>query len=89
MTDFVRDASATVRGRPGQPGLLGARGYPTVELNQRAGLDVETWLAKGYVDFVVPMAYSCFVLDAQMPIDWIVKAAHANDISVYGMLTWV
>ena len=86
MTDFVRDASATVRGRPGQPGLLGARVYPTVELNQRAGLDVETWLAKGYVDFVVPMAYSCFVLDAQMPIDWIVKAAHANDISVYGML---
>ncbi|MBT4612543.1 MAG: hypothetical protein HOC05_21035 [Gemmatimonadetes bacterium] len=86
LTDFVGDASATVRGRDGKPGILGARVYPTPELNQRAGLDVDTWLAEGLVDFVIPMAYSCFVLDAQMPIDWIVKAAHDNDISVYGML---
>ncbi len=86
LTDFVRDASALVRGRPGKPGLVGARVYPTRELNERAGIDVATWLREGFVDFVVPMAYSCFVLDAQMPIDWIVESAHANDISVYGML---
>ena len=32
------------------------------------------------------MAYSCFILDADMPIDWIVQAAHEKDVSVYGML---
>ena len=86
LTDFVRDSASTVRGRDGDPGLLGARVYPTADLNRRAGLDIETWLNEGLVDFVIPMSYSCFVLDAQMPIDWIVKAAHDNDISIYGML---
>ena len=86
LTGFVRDVAAAVRGRPGGPGVVGARVYPTVELNQRAGQDVHTWLSEGLIDYVVPMAYSCFVLDAQMPIDWIVEAAHENEISVYGML---
>ena len=86
LTNFVRDSAAAIRGRPGDPGLVGARVYPTLALNQRAGLDVGTWLSEGLPDFVVPMAYSCFVLDAQMPIDWIVEACHQHDVSVYGML---
>ena len=86
LTDFVRDCAAAVRGRSGDPGLLGARIYPTPDLNRRAGLDVETWLAEGLVDFVIPSSYSCFILDAQMPIGWIVEAAHRQDVSVYGML---
>ena len=86
LTDFVRDCAAAVRGRSGGPGLIGARIYPTPDLNRRAGLDVETWLEEGLVDFVIPSSYSCFILDAQMPIGWIVDAAHRQDISVYGML---
>jgi len=86
MTDFVRDCAATVRGRSGEPGLLGARVYPTVELNRRAGYEVETWLSEGLLDFVIPSSYSCFVLDSQMPIDWIVEAAHQQETSVYGIL---
>lgn len=86
MTDFMRDVAAMVRQRPGSPGQVGVRVYPSLELNQRAGLDIDVWLSEGLVDFVVPTAYSCFVLDANMPIDWIVAAAHAQEISVYGML---
>ena len=75
-----------VRNRPGGPGQIGARIYPTLELNQKTGLDVQTWLREGLVDFVVPMVYAFFVLDANMPIDWLVQEAHENDISVYAML---
>jgi hypothetical protein len=78
--------AATIRGRSGEPGLVGARVYPTVELNGQAGLDIQSWLNAGYLDFVIPMSYTCFVVDAQMPIDWIIEAAHEADTSVYGML---
>ena len=86
MTDFVRETAEIVRGRPGGPALIGARVYPTEELNLKTGLDVRTWLREGVVDFVVPMLYVDFVLDANMPVGWLVEAAHDRDISVYGML---
>ena len=86
LTEFVRDCAATVRRRSGDPGLLGARVYPTAELNRRAGFDVETWLNEDLLDFVIPSSYSIFTLDSQMPIDWIVEAAHQQDVSVYGIL---
>jgi hypothetical protein len=60
--------------------------YPSADLNRRAGLDVDTWLNEGLVDFLIPSSYSCFILDSQMPIGWIVEAAHRHDTSVYGML---
>ncbi len=86
MTDYVRRISQMVRERPGEPGQLGARVYPTEELNLKTGLDVRAWLDEGLVDYVVPMVYLFFGLDSNMPIDWIVEAAHANDVSVYAML---
>ena len=86
MTEYVRQISQTVRQRPGQPGQLGARIYPTEALNLRTGLDVRTWLEEGLVDYVVPLSYAYFVLDSQMPIDWLVRAAHAHEVSVYAML---
>ena len=86
MTEYVRQISQTVRQRPGQPGQLGARIYPTEALNRRTGLDVRTWLEEGLVDYVVPLVYAYFALDSQMPIDWLVRAAHANEVSVYAML---
>ncbi len=86
MTDFVRKVADVVRNRPGEPGQIGARVYPTEELNRKTGLDVHTWLEEGLIDFVVPMVYVFFVLDANMPIDWLVQAAHENNISVYAMM---
>ena len=86
MTEFVGDISRTVRQRPGEPGQVGARVYPTEELNLQAGLDVRTWLAEGLVDYVVPMVYAYFILDCNMKVDWIVEAAHERNTSVYAML---
>ena len=86
MTDYVRQISQMVRQRPGQPGLVGARVYPTEELNLQTGLDVRTWFDEGLVDYVVPVVYAFFVLDANMPIDWLIEAAHAHDVSVYAMM---
>ena len=86
MTDYVRRISRMVRQRPGNPGQLGARVYPTEELNLETGLDVRAWLEEGLVDYVVPLVYVYFVLDSHMPTDWLVEAAHANDVSVYSML---
>jgi len=86
MTDFVREVAEMARSRPGEPGQVGARVYPTEELNLKTGLDVRAWLREGLVDFVVPLMYADFVLDANMPIGWLVDAAHESDVSVYGML---
>ena len=86
MTDFVRKVAQMVHSRPGEPGQIGARVYPTEEMNLKTGLDVQTWLREGLVDFVVPLVYLRFILDANMPIDWLVQTAHENDISVYPVL---
>ncbi len=86
MTDFVREASKRIRGGQGSPAQVGARVYPTEALNLKTGLDVGTWLQDGLVDFVVPMLYLDFILDANMPIGWLVEAAHDVDASVYAML---
>ena len=85
MTEWVAALSDEVRNRDGG-GAIGARVYPLEELNLRQGLDVRTWLSKGIVDFVVPMIYEYNRLDPNMPIDWLIEAAHAHDVSVYGML---
>jgi hypothetical protein len=47
---------------------------------------VRTWLKEGLVDFVVPLLYGYMVIDPDMPIDWLIEAAHTSDVSVYAML---
>jgi hypothetical protein len=86
ITDWIRQISEMVRGRNRGAGAIGVRVYPTEETNIRYGLDVRSWLDAGLVDYVVPSAYIYFNLDTDMPIDWVVEAAHAADVSVYGML---
>ena len=86
MTDYVRQVSDMVKGRPGGPGVVGARVLPTEEMCLNAGLDVRAWLREGLVDFVVPLWYQTFTLDPNMPVEWIVEAAHDAEVSVYGML---
>jgi len=86
MTEFMGRISDMVRSRPGGPGQVGIRVLPTEEMNLAQGLDVRTWLREGLVDFAVPILYAYFNLDPNMPIDWVIEAAHQADISVYGML---
>jgi hypothetical protein len=49
-------------------------------------LDVRTWLERGLVDFLVPMRYGYMILDGDMPVDWMIEAAHEAGVSVYGTL---
>ena len=47
---------------------------------------MERWLEEGLVDYLVPMVYAHMILDSAMPVEWLVEAAHARDVSVYYML---
>ena len=87
MTGWLRDVAAMARGRDGGAAEIGARVYPTLDANAAAGLDVSTWLDERLVDFVVPMVYGHNVVDADMPIDWLIEAAHRKDIAVYPMVS--
>ena len=86
MTDWAREVAATLRGRRPDSFHIGARVYPTEEINLSVGVDVRTMLKERLVDFVVPMVYGHHLLDPGMPIDWLIDAAHASDIAVYPML---
>ena len=86
ITDFVRSVADAVHSRPGSPGVVGARIYPTEAMNRRAGYDVRQWIEDGSVDYVLPMMYTYFILDQNMPIDWVLEAAAGTGTSVYGML---
>ena len=86
MTEWVGKVSAMVRGRRGESGQVGARVYPTEAINLSAGLDVRTWLAEGLLDYVVPMVYAHNMVDSNMPIDWLVQAAHEANTSVFPMV---
>lgn len=86
MTEFVRRVRDRTQARAGGECLVGARVYVTPELNQRAGLEIERWLEEGLVDYVLPVSYGFCILDADMPIGWLVEAATAHGVSVYPML---
>jgi len=86
LTEYVAMISEMVRSRKGGPGQVGVRVLPTEETNVEQGLDVRAWLREGLVDFVVPMYYAYFILDPNMPVDWLIDAAADADISVYGAL---
>jgi hypothetical protein len=90
MTEYLGEIAAMVRGRPGAPGVVGVRVYPTEEMCLRHGLDVRAWFEAGVVDWVMPMVYPYFVLDGDMPIEWLTEAAEAAGVSVYGRLQpWI
>ena len=89
LTEWVRSVATAVHDRPAGRGLLGARVYPTQAQNAALGMDVEGWLVEGLLDYVVPMLYVHFCLDACQDVRWATAAARRStngDPSVYGML---
>ena len=86
LTEHVRNISQVARSRPGGPALVGVRVFPVEAMNARFGLDVRTWLKEGLVDYVAPLLYGYMVLDPDLPIEWLVEAAHEADTSVYAVL---
>lgn len=83
MTEFVRQVAHQAQDRGKQ---VGVRIYPTVELNRRAGLAVQNWLLEGLVDYAAPLLYLSMVLDAQLPVGWLLEHAHQREIPVYPVL---
>ena len=83
MTEFMHQVAHLAQERGKQ---VGVRVYPTAELNLKAGLAVDTWLLEGLVDYVAPLLYLSMVLDADLPIAWLLEHAHQREISVYPVL---
>ena len=86
MTDYVGKIFEMAHSRPGGAGQVGARVYPTEEMCLQNGLDVRTWIKEGIIDYFAPLLYSDFNLDVDMPIDWLIEAAHSKNIPVYGFM---
>ena len=84
MSEYVGRIAAMVRQHENKQ--IGVRVLPTEELNRAQGLDVHAWLQQGHIDFVVPIRYAYQILDPDMPIDWLIEAAHQADVSVYPSL---
>ena len=55
LTEWVGAVAAAVHNRPSGRGLVGVRVFPSAEMNEAFGFDVESWIAAGYVDYIVPM----------------------------------
>ena len=87
LTDWVRSVSDMARSRSGERAQVGARVYPTEEINTRVGYDVRAWIDEGLIDYVTPMIYAHNVVDSNMPIGWLVEAAAGTGTSVYPMVT--
>jgi len=86
MTEWVRSVAQAVGDRDGGPGVVGARIYPTEQLNLAAGLDVRSWLQEKLIDYVAPTVRGTRVLHQHMDIDWLIASAHEQDVSVYPLL---
>lgn len=86
IPEFLEKTADIIRNRPGEAGVIGARVYPTEQINKDAGYDVRAWLKNGLVDYVAPLVYAHNLLDADMPIEWLIEAAHDCDASVYPIL---
>jgi len=86
ITEWVGEVSRMARNRPGKPGQVGARVYLTEEMNLERGLDIRAMLREGFLDYVTPLIYGYNLVDSNMPVDWLIEAAHEADTSVYPMV---
>ena len=84
LTELVGKTASMVRGKRNGRLAVGAKVFPTEEMNLDRGLDVRSWLNQGLLDYVTPAVfYYPLDLDPDLPLDWVVEAAHENDASVY------
>ena len=86
VSEWVAEVADMVRNRPGKAGEVGARVYPTEELNLRQGFDVRQWLKDGSVDWVAPLLYGHNLIDPHVDLSWLIEAAHDADVSVYATI---
>lgn len=85
MTEYVRSISKMIRSK-GKEHIVGARVFPTEQMNLALGLDVHTWLSEKLVNYVSPLFYSYHLLDPHLPFESLVETAHAYGGQVYPVL---
>jgi len=89
MTDLlrrIRKMADEEGDRRGRPILLAAHTAPSVEFSLSVGLDLETWLAEGLIDQLMPGG-----LDESVFCDShaeMIEFGHRHDIPVYPCLSW-
>jgi hypothetical protein len=90
LTEFakrVRKEGDNASRRRGRPFVIGARVLPTRSANIRSGLDVESWIEAGLIDYAAPLVYG---YDQQMvgdaPLEWLVEKSAGTACDVYGVL---
>ena len=83
MTDLIRQGRKRIDAisrKLGRPVLLGVRVPGTIEVCQRIGLDIETWLREGLVDrMLTGGGYVCY----STPAEELVKLGHRFEVPVY------
>jgi len=85
VTEFVRDARKTlnkVEEETGRSLTLAARIWAYRERCLESGLDVEAWLKEGSVQMLNVFGLSQ-LLDPEMPIDWLLRAAHDSHCRLF------
>ncbi len=89
VTEFMREVrriADSAAGDRGRPLAIGARVFPTPQANAALGLDIETWVAKGLIDFVVPVVYGRRQMDMNLPFEWLGNLANGTSCEVYPAL---
>ncbi len=88
MTDFIHQVRQVLdnRGKErGRPILLSMRVPDSPTLALSVGLDVEEWVAQGWVDILIAGFGS---LPYSFPVEQWVQLGHDHGIPVYGGLSW-
>ena len=88
MTDFIHQVRQVLdkRGKQrGRPVLLSMRVPDSPSLALSLGLDVEDWVAQGWVDFLIAGFGS---LPYSFPVEKWIRLGHEHGIPVYGGLSW-
>ena len=88
MTDFIHQVHQVLNKREtqrGRPVLLSMRVPDSPALALSVGLDVEEWVAQGWVDILIAGFGS---LPYSFPVEEWVRLGHDHGIPVYGGLSW-
>ena len=78
LTELLRAVAEVARGHStsgklakGSKATIGVHIYPTLEMNTRHGIDIQTWIDAGLCDWVMVSYYPFFGLDCDMDLDWL------------------
>ena len=82
----VANVVAKASTKKGKKIELGVRVLPTNEGNLAAGMDVETWIKQGCLDFIIPTIYQDQQIDADLPFEWLVNLTKGLETKVYPSL---